>query len=92
MREENIPLAEHLRRQSHRIATLIMNSDLDWIDIAIEVDRMRETCLSEAPEKAELFEAVYVSRFNRLWSQWRGPDGERPDGLEEPAKWGEFRI
>lgn len=71
MHENRIPLAERLRRESHRICALILNSELEWIDIAIQINQMREMCESEAPEKAELFEALYVGRFNRLWDQWR---------------------
>ncbi|MEN6627056.1 MAG: hypothetical protein ABFD69_12600 [Candidatus Sumerlaeia bacterium] len=69
--DKPIPLAERLRRESHRISALILNSDLPWIDIAIQINAMREMCETEAPEKAELFEAVYTSRFERLREQWR---------------------
>ena len=70
-----ISLAERLRRESHRISALILNSDLPWIDIEIQIGAMREMCETEAPEKAELFDAIYTSRFYRLKEQWRG--GER---------------
>ena len=82
---ENSTLAERFKRDSHRICSLILNSDWEWIDIAIEVERMREVCETEAPEKLELFEAIYVSRFNRLWDQWRKSEneGEEWDLFEE---------
>ncbi|MCL5269560.1 MAG: hypothetical protein M1457_03155 [bacterium] len=70
--ESHLPLADRLKRASHRICALILNSDMEWIDISFEIDRMREMCLSEAPEKAELFDALYAARFERLWDQWRG--------------------
>jgi hypothetical protein len=73
MEHETLPLAENLKRESHRICSLILNSDLPWIDIAIQINEMREMCLEQAPEKAELFDAVYLSRFTRLWDQWRAP-------------------
>src|SRR5690348_2555835 len=82
MTRDNIALAERLQRASHRICSMILNSDLEWIDIAIEINRMRELCEMEAPEKLDLFEAVYVGRFTRLWQQWRLPDEE---GVEWPA-------
>jgi hypothetical protein len=41
---------------------------------------MRELCRAEAPEKAELFEAIYASRFERLWEQWR-------PGAQDDAPW-----
>jgi hypothetical protein len=64
-------LAEFLKRESHRICAMILNSDTPHIDIAIQINELRDRCASEAPEKADLFEAVYVGRFNRLWQQWR---------------------
>lgn len=73
MTRDNIALADRLQRASHRICSMILNSDLEWIDIAIEINRMRELCELEAPEKLDLFEAVYVGRFTRLWEQWRLP-------------------
>jgi hypothetical protein len=65
------PLAERLRRESDRICSLILYSDLEWIDIAIQVDQLREVSLGEAPEKGALFEGIYTARFERLWRQWR---------------------
>lgn len=73
MTPEHTSLAEQLQRDSHRICSLILNSDLEWIDIAIEIGQMRQICEAAAPDKLELFEAIYVSRFNRLWQQWRPP-------------------
>ena len=64
-------LADYLKRESHRICALILNSDCEKIDIAIQINKLREYCLDHAPDKADLFEAVYVGRFNRLWEQWR---------------------
>ena len=69
--QETLPLADWLKRESHRVCSLILNSDLEWIDIAIQIGQMRDRCEAEAPEKMELFEAIYVARFNRLWDQWR---------------------
>ena len=76
--QDRLPLAERLRRDSHRICQLILNSDLDWIDIAIQINAMREMCADEAPEKLELFDALYNSRFMRLWEQWQE---DRPRSL-----------
>jgi hypothetical protein len=68
--ESSLPLAEYLRRESHRICALILNSDLEWIDIAIQIGQLREKCAQCAPDKLELFDAIYLNRFNRLWEQW----------------------
>ena len=69
--QETPPLADRLKRRSHRISALILNSDLPWIDIEIEINRMRELCEEEAPDQAELFDAIYDARFRRLRRQWR---------------------
>ena len=71
MKTDAIPLAERLGRESDRICALILYSDLEWIDIAIQINELREWCRSQAPEKIELFEAIYAARFERLWNQWR---------------------
>ena len=67
-------LDERLRRESDRISALILYSDLPWIDIQIQINRMREACRAQAPERMELFEAIYTARFERLRDQWRQED------------------
>lgn len=64
-------IAEHLNRESNRICNLILYSELEWIDIEIAINRLRETCREQAPDKLDLFEVIYTSRFQRLWMQWR---------------------
>ena len=64
-------LATRLKRRSNRICNLILHSDMQWVDIAIEIEKMRQFVEEEAPQKIELFERLYVSRFQRLWDQWR---------------------
>jgi hypothetical protein len=71
MRQPDDPTADTLQRGADRIAALILYSDLPEEDIALEIAALREVCEREAPDRAELFEAVYVGRFRRLWEQWR---------------------
>src|SRR5690242_10822973 len=93
MPENDLPLAEQLKRADHRICTLILNSDLQWIDVAIQIEQMRDLCLAQAPDKGDLFEALYVSRFRRLWDQWHDDHpgqlgnhaGQRPSWA--PTEW-----
>ena len=65
------PLDKELARASDRIVNLILHSDLEWIDIEIEADKMRQRVLEEAPEKLPVFERIYPARFQRIWRQWR---------------------
>lgn len=66
-----ISLAAELQLGADRITNLILHSDLEWIDIAIEINDLRERCRSRAPDKVELFDGIYGMRFERLWQQWR---------------------
>jgi hypothetical protein len=68
--------ADLLRRAADRISSLILYSDYPWVDIAIEIEKLREMVAEEFPDKMELFEHLYVSRFERLWEQWREPATE----------------
>lgn len=63
--------AEELKRGADRIASMILHSDLEWVDIAIEIEKLREICSEIDPDGLDLFEKVYESRFHRLWNQWR---------------------
>jgi len=64
-------LSRELSRRSDRIVSLILFSDLPWIDIVLEIQRMRDLVEEEAPEMAEAFERIYAARFDRIRDQWR---------------------
>lgn len=61
-----------IARDADRIANLILHSDLEWIDIEIMIDQLRQRALGQFPDRAELFERLYTSRFERLWRDWHG--------------------
>jgi hypothetical protein len=63
------------RLRADRIASLILHSDMPRIDIEIEIASFRRMVVEEFPEREELFDAVYVGRFKRMWEQFR-PDEE----------------
>ncbi len=65
--------ADELQRRADRITSLILFSDLPWVDIAIEIQNLREWCEEHDSEKVDLFDYIYLSRFQRLWEQWRQP-------------------
>jgi len=60
------------QRQADDISRLILNTDLPWVDVAIEIEKLRIEAQRLFPRKLYLFEMIYVSRFQRLWEQWRG--------------------
>lgn len=59
------------QQKADAISHLILNTDLPWIDIAIQIEHLRNEALRLWPQKSELFDLIYVSRFKRLWEQWR---------------------
>jgi hypothetical protein len=63
--------AEQLKRRADRITSLILFSDLPWVDIAIQIENLREWCRGQDPKKVDLFNLIYESRFERLRDQWR---------------------
>lgn len=67
--------AEALRRSSDRIVSLILHSDMPRIDVEIEIESFREEVLAEFPDREELFDAIYLARFERIWSQFRRGEG-----------------
>jgi len=66
-----------LRREADRVCVLILSSDLPAIDIEIEKNKVREQCLELCPDREELYDMIYESRFQRLWDQFRDEKGER---------------
>jgi hypothetical protein len=62
-----------LQRHHARICNMIFHMDVEWIDIEIQINEMREFCREHCPERLELFDMIYPNRFRRLFETW-GPD------------------
>jgi hypothetical protein len=60
-----------LQRMADRVCVLILSSDLPAIDIEIEKDKVRQRCLELYPDREQLYDMIYESRFERLWEQFR---------------------
>jgi hypothetical protein len=54
-----------------RIASLIVGGGYPMIDIEIEKQKLRERILELFPDKIDLYELIYESRFRRLKDQFR---------------------
>jgi hypothetical protein len=65
---------QEFQRMADRVCVLILSSNLPAIDIEIEKNKVRERCLELYPDREELYEMVYESRFQRLWEQFRGEE------------------
>ena len=66
-------VSEALARMSDRIVNLILHDQIEWIDVVIQTEEMREFCREHAPDKLELFEMIYPPRFERIWKQFGRP-------------------
>ena len=64
---------DELRRMADRVCVLILREDYPAIDIELEKARVRERCEALFPDRMDLYEMVYESRFRRLWEQFREP-------------------
>ena len=60
-----------LAKMADRVCSLIVTSDYPDVDVAIEKEKVRARCEELFPDRMELYEMIYESRFQRLWDQWR---------------------
>ena len=60
-----------IQTMADRIASLIVASDYQMIDIEIEKGKLRERILELFPDKFDLYDLIYEPRFRRLKEQFR---------------------
>ena len=73
-----------LKRAVDRVCSLILISDYPDIDIEIEKGKVRQLAEELFPDRMDLYEMIYESRFRRLWEQFRS-------GQDPPASYDTFR-
>jgi hypothetical protein len=78
-RDERNLLMEELRRKAERIVDLIFRAGYPEVDIEIERMRLREWCEAAFPDRLDLYDMVYESRFDRLLEQFAGDREDRDD-------------
>ena len=61
-----------LARLADYVSVCVLSESYPEIDVVIAVENLRETAHEMYPDRDELFEMIYVSRFRRLWQQFRG--------------------
>jgi hypothetical protein len=69
--EEREEPAIVLRRLADRVASMIVTSSYSDLDCALAERELRMECLRLLPERMELFDLIYSSRFARLREQFR---------------------
>ncbi len=60
-----------LQRMADHVCSLIVASDYPKIDVEIEKAKVRNRCEELYPDRMDLYEMIYESRFDRLWYQFR---------------------
>lgn len=63
--------AEAIRKKADRIAVLIVSTDYPLVDIAIERSNLRDEAEQLFPDRIDIYDRIYESRFDRLIEQWR---------------------
>lgn len=66
--------ARQFARKADRIAQLIVASDYPLIDIEIQRNNLREEAEQLCPERIDVYDRIYESRFDRLIEQFREPE------------------
>jgi len=61
-----------LRQRADEVCRLILTEDFPDVDIAIARQRLREFAEAAFPDRMDLYDMIYESRFDRLAEQFRG--------------------
>jgi hypothetical protein len=65
---------EELQRLADGVCRLIVFTDYPRVDVEIERERVRWRCEDLFPDRLDLYDMIYESRFDRLWEQFREPE------------------
>jgi hypothetical protein len=63
--------AVRLQRMADRVASMIVTSSCSDLDCALAERELRMECLSLFPDRMDLYDRIYASRFRRLREQFR---------------------
>src|SRR5262245_43011453 len=64
-----------LGERADQLCRMILSSEHSDVDVALERGRVRELAEALFPDRMDLYEMVYESRFDRLWEQFRAAEG-----------------
>lgn len=68
---ENRNPAALLQRKADRVASMILTSTYSDLDCAMAERDLRMECLRLCPDRMQLYDWIYTSRFRRLREQFR---------------------
>lgn len=60
-----------LGQRADHLCRMILSSECPDVEVALERGRVRALAESLFPDRMELYEMIYESRFDRLWQQFR---------------------
>jgi len=69
--EEIRKKAKEIQLDADKICDMILNGEYPEVDIQIEMNQLKEKVEQYFPNKKQLYEMIYESRFKRLWDQFR---------------------
>ena len=70
LQEEEANIRE-ITRMAEQVSFLIVATDCPKVDIEIKRAELKRRCRTLFPDKMDLYEMIYTSRFKRLWEQFR---------------------
>lgn len=73
--DEDRAVARGIRLEADRIVSLILGGEAPRAEVEAAVMALRRDVLEVFPGGGELFEAIYLARFRRLWEQFRPGEG-----------------
>ena len=63
--------ARELQLKADAVCRQILDPRIPEVDVRIAEERLREMCRELFPDRLDLFDMIYGSRFRRLWEQFR---------------------
>lgn len=66
----------HLRRSADDLCRMILTTGYPEAEIALARGRLRALAESLFPDRMDVYDMIYESRFERLWVQFRTAEGE----------------
>ena len=63
--------ADLLKRMADRVSSMIVTSSCSDLECAVAERELRMECLVLLPDRMDLYDRIYTSRFRRLREQFR---------------------
>jgi len=70
---------QELKQKTDRLAELI-KAGISQQDFFAKEKQIKQFCIRRYPDKAELYDLIYRSRFKRIWQQFRQIEIEFQNG------------